>query len=155
MPNTSVLVCIAIRANICQHVLACIALVFGMYEIMIRANTDQIHAFVFQYVPIRTQIHSPIWAQYNQIQTNTSSNTDKNKLEYRPIQAQIQTNAHIFVFNTCTSTCQYRHWYCQITHPHQHPLLPVCQRYLGLPSRNFFIHPASPTGATKQVQLTP
>ena len=37
-----VLVCIAIRANtsLYQHVLACIALVFGMYEIMICANTD-------------------------------------------------------------------------------------------------------------------
>ena len=79
-----VLVCIALRANICQHVLACIVLVFGMYEIMIRANTDQIHAFVFQYVPIRTQIHSPIRAQYNQIQTYTSSNTDQCK-HHRPM----------------------------------------------------------------------
>ena len=42
MPNT---LCIAIRANIYQHALACITLVFGMYEIMIRANTDQIPAF--------------------------------------------------------------------------------------------------------------
>ena len=48
-----------------------------MYEIMIRANTDQIHAFVFQYMPIRTQKHSPIRAQYNQIRTYTSSNTDQ------------------------------------------------------------------------------
>ena len=51
---------------------------------MIRANTDQIHAFVFQYVPIRTQIHSPIRAQYNQIQTYTSSNTDQCK-HHRPM----------------------------------------------------------------------
>ena len=73
--------------------------------------------------------------------TNTrpiQSDTDRFKLEYRPIQAPIQTNTHIIVFNFCASTCQYRHWYCQITCPgqhHQHPLLPVCQRYLSLPSR--------------------
>ena len=41
------------------------------------------------------------------------------------------------VFITCTSTCLYKHWYCQITRPRQnsqHSLLPVCQRYLSLPS---------------------
>ena len=73
--------------NTYQHVSACIALVFGIYEIMIRVNTDQIHAFVFsmhafvfQYVPwpIRTPIHSPRRrAQHNQIHTNTTSNTDQ------------------------------------------------------------------------------
>ena len=33
-------ICIGIHANTYQHALACIRLVFGMYELMIRANTD-------------------------------------------------------------------------------------------------------------------
>ena len=44
-----VLVCIAIRANKYHCVLACITLVFGMYEIMIRAYavvSVVIHAFL-------------------------------------------------------------------------------------------------------------
>ena len=40
--------CQYIRANIYQHVLACIMLVFGMYDIMIHTKTDQIHAFVLE-----------------------------------------------------------------------------------------------------------
>ena len=40
-----VLVCIPIHAKTNQHLLAAIKLVFGMYEIMMRANTVQIHAF--------------------------------------------------------------------------------------------------------------
>ena len=73
--------------------------------------------------------------------------TGPNTIKCRPIKAQIQTNTstnidqciHHF-FNTCTSTCQYRHWYSQIRLPHQHclhcqqPLLLLCQRYLSLPS---------------------
>ena len=38
----------------------------------------------FQYVPLLTPIHSPIRAQYNQIQTFTSSNTDQYK-HHRPM----------------------------------------------------------------------
>ena len=120
-----VLACITISANtsnIYQHALACITVAFGMYEIMICAHIDQTHAF-FQYLLTPTPIHSPIWSQYIQIQTNTSSNTDQYMHHYRPM--------HISSFNTCSSTCQYRNWYCQIRlpHPHsqhsQHPLLRV------------------------------
>ena len=39
------LVFITMHANPYQHTLACIMLIFGMYEIIIHANTDQIHAF--------------------------------------------------------------------------------------------------------------
>ena len=57
-----ILVCIAIRANMPACIgMYCVGI--GMYEIMIRANTDQIHTFVFHYVPIWTQIHSPIRGQ--------------------------------------------------------------------------------------------
>ena len=119
-----------IHADTYQHVFACIELVFGMYETMIRANTDQIHAFDFKTCQleyrrkyIRQYDHKPIQVL---IQTNISTNTS--------------TKAHIIVFNTCTSTCQYKHWYCQIKRPRphrphsQHPLLPMCHRYLNLPS---------------------
>ena len=58
-----------------QH-MACFGLVFGMYEIMICANTDQMHTFFFQFVPIMTRIYSPIRSQYNPILTNTSPNTN-------------------------------------------------------------------------------
>ena len=81
------MVCIALHANIYQHVLAFILLVtvFGMYDIMIRANTDQIHAYFFNTCQCgRQYIH-----QY-----------DPNTIQYRAIQAQIETN-------TCTNTDEY------------------------------------------------
>ena len=80
----------------------CNTLVFGMYEIMIRANTGQVQAFF----SMRANTDATTF-------TNTSpieSNTDLYKLKYRPIQAPIQTNTHIILFNTCNSTCQYSHW---------------------------------------------
>ena len=99
-----ILVCIAIRAKKYQHVLACITLVFGMYEIVIRANTDQIHALF----STRAITDANTFTNTSPIQ----SNTDLYKLKYRPIQAP-QTNAHMFVFNTCFFICQYRNWYYQ------------------------------------------
>ena len=71
------------------------------------------------------------------------SNTDQIKPKYRSIHAPIQTNTHNIAFNTCTSTCQYRHQYCQIRHPSQlHPCslhsqlpwLTVSHGFLCLPS---------------------
>ena len=113
---------------------------------MIRANTDQIHAFVFFNTCLCFSIRALANTDANTFTKTTSptqSNTYQYNLKYRPIKVAIQTNAHTIVFtgNTCTSRCQYRHWYCQITRPRQHrqhPLLPICQRYLSLPSR---IHP--------------
>ena len=113
-----VLVCIAIRANINQHVLACITLVFGMYEMMIRANTDQIHAFF----SIRANTDANTFTNTSPIQ----SNTDLYNLKYRPIQAP-QTNAHIIVFNTCFLICQYRHRYCQNRRPRPHRSIGVSE----------------------------
>ena len=113
-----VLVCIAIRANINQHVLACITLVFGMYEMMIRANTDQIHAFF----SIRANTDANTFPNTSPIQ----SNTDLYNLKYRPIQAP-QTNAHIIVFNTCFLICQYRHRYCQNRRPRPHRSIGVSE----------------------------
>ena len=125
---------IGIRAKKYQHVLACIMMV--LYEIMIRANNDQIRA-VFS-ISANTDAN---------IFTNTSlikSNTDLYKIKYRPIQAP-QTNAHIIVFNTCFFICQYRHCYCQIRRPRPHCstvfyrcatgiCLQVCHRHLSFPS---------------------
>ena len=49
---------------------------------------------------------------------------DPNTIQYRPIQAKIQINTSNnkdnIVFNTCTSTCKYRHRYCQIRLPRLH-----------------------------------
>ena len=126
-----VLVCIAIRSNKYQHVLACITLVFGMYEIMIRANTDQKHAF-FPYVPILTPIHSPIRAQYNQIQTYTSSNTDQYK-HHRPIHT---SSFQYLLFNMPIQASVVDSVLSNKAPPPAPPRPPlqVCQRYLSLPS---------------------
>ena len=88
---------LAIHANTYQHVLACIALVLGMCEIMVRANTDQIHAHFFNTCHCwRQYIH-----QYDPIQINTSPNTGQYKHQYRRIH----------------TTYQQRHQHCQISPP--------------------------------------
>ena len=69
-----------------------------MYEIMIRTNTDRVDAFFSK----RANTDAITFVNASLI----LSNTDLYKLKYRPIQAPIQTNAHIMiVFNTCNSTC--------------------------------------------------
>ena len=52
--------------NTYQQVLACIELVFGMYEIMIRANTDQYMPFI-SICPKMDPIHSQILSLYNKV----------------------------------------------------------------------------------------
>ena len=100
------MVCIAIHTNIYQHVLACIWLVFGMNELIIHANTDQIHACFFNMCQCRLQyIHQykPNTIQYRpnqaQIQVNTRTNTDQYTQhcfqylhQYMPIQASVLSN---------------------------------------------------------------
>ena len=159
----NILVCIAIHTNTLayQHLLACVALVFGMYEIMILAKTDQIHTYFFnlyqcwsqfihQYYPNTIQ-HRPIQAQ---IQSNTSTNihnivfnTCTSACQYR--YWYCQTNTHKIVFNTCTSTCQYRHRYCQIRRPSQHcQTVPVWLNFFPNSSSPLpFFHTNCPDGS--------
>ena len=96
----NVLVYTAIHANTYQHVLGCVILVFGIYEITIRANTDQIHAYFFM-IPIQFNI-DPVYIEL--YWANTCPNTDQYKHQYRRIhttQFSILAPAHA---NTGIST---------------------------------------------------
>ena len=55
------------HAKYIMKVLACIDSVFGMYEIMIRANTDQIHAFL----SIRANMDANTFTNMIPIQSST------------------------------------------------------------------------------------
>ena len=104
---------ITIDAKYTENVLVCITILANTYKnvlfFSICANTGLL---------MLKPIHLPIWSQYNQTHINTSSNTDQHKLQYRPI--------HINVFNMWASTCQCRHWYCQIRCSSQHSLQWPC-----------------------------
>ena len=75
-----VLFCIVLQYIPILTRMACIVLVFVMHEIMIRANTDQMHAYFFNMCQC--------WCQY-------IHQYDPNTIQYRPIQAQIQTKTSI------------------------------------------------------------
>ena len=105
----------------------------------VHANTDQIHAF-FQYVTILTPIHSPILAQYNQIQTYTSSNTDQYK-HHRPMHTSLFSILAFLYANTGIGTVK--------SGAPPRTATPVCQRYLSLPSR----HCSMPIGHQHTVPL--
>ena len=83
--KSKVLACITVHTNTYHHVLACIELVFGMYEIMTCANTDQIHAFIS--ICANTDPNTFTNTNWLAIQSSTD--------QYRPIQAPIQTNSQI------------------------------------------------------------
>ena len=78
-----VLYCIAIHPSTYQHGMYCVGIchVWNNDTCQYRPNA----CLFFQDVPMLMLIHSPIWSQYNPIQTNISPNTDQNKHQYRRI----------------------------------------------------------------------